>query len=66
MRDRLTARLLAALAVLGNIVGLRSTSSDVTVTVEGRWSGRFDPVRLSLTILVLIMLATASVCTAFT
>lgn len=60
------ARLLALLAAVGNIIGLRSTESDVTLTVEGRWSGRFDPVRLGLTVLVVIMVAAASVCTAFT
>jgi hypothetical protein len=65
VRDWLHTRLAAALAVLGNIVGLRSTESDVTITVEGRWSGRFDPVRLGLTALMILAVMYAGLCTAF-
>ena len=54
------------LATVGGLVGLRSTESDVTVTVEGKWAGRFDPVRLSLAILVVGMVIVVALCTAFT
>ncbi len=35
-------------ALLGRLIGLRTQESEVTVTVEGKWKGWFDPVRLSL------------------
>ncbi len=58
MRDRLAA----ALAAVGNIVGLRSTESDVIFTVEGRWSGKFDPIRLSLSLMVAGMAVLIGIC----
>ncbi len=66
MWTRITARLARALAVLGDLIGLRSTESDVTVTVEGKWTGRFDPVRLALTILLVLALLFGGLCTVFT
>ena len=66
MWARITARLARALAVLGDLIGLRSTESDVTVTVEGKWAGRFDPIRLALVILLVLALLFGGLCTVFT
>ncbi len=66
MWARITARLARALAVLGDLIGLRSTESDVTVTVEGKWAGRFDPIRLVLTMLLVLALLFGGMCTLFT
>jgi hypothetical protein len=54
-------RLAAILAAFGTTIGLRTTESDVTLTVEGRWSGKFDPVRLGTTILVVIALIVVAI-----
>ncbi len=51
---------------LGGLIGLRSTESDVTVTVEGKWAGRFDPIRLALTVLLVLALLFGGLCTVFT
>ena len=51
-------------ALFGRLVGLRTQDSEVSVTVEGKWRGWFDPVRLTLTLLVIAMALTMAICVA--
>lgn len=51
-------------ALLGRLIGLRTQKSEVSVTVEGKWKGWFDPVRLTLTALVVAMALTMAICVA--
>ena len=51
-------------ALLGRLIGLRTHESEVSVTVEGKWKGWFDPVRLTLTALVVAMALTMAICVA--
>ncbi len=57
--------------LLGRLVGLRTQESEVSLTVEGKWKGWFDPVRLVLAtvavaLLVALFAGGIGVCAALT
>ncbi len=51
-------------ALLGRLIGLRTQESEITVTGQGKWTGWFDPVRLTLAALVVALSVFIGFCTA--
>ncbi len=49
-------------ALLGRLIGLRTQESEVSVTVEGKWKGWFDPVRLGLFALLVALVVLLGFC----
>ncbi len=43
--------------LVGRLIGLRTQESEVSVTVEGKWKGWFDPVRLGLATVAIVLVA---------